>query len=181
MVLDKTLESPLDSKEIKSVNPKGNQSWMSIGRTDAKAEAPILWPPDARSRLIRKDTDAGRDWRQEEKETMRRGWDGWMALKLNGHEFDRALGEGEGQRSLACCSPWSCKESDTNEWLNNNSNIRSHRPCLIIPSHWAFGFQHMNFLMEHKHKDHISNIYLPVSLFEREYRWLFVRELSVFF
>ena len=77
MVLDKTLESPLDCKEIKPVNPKGNQSWISIGRTDAKA--PILWPPDGKRQLIRKDPDAGRDWRQEEKGMMRRGWDGWMA------------------------------------------------------------------------------------------------------
>ena len=79
VMLERTLEIPLDCKEIKPVNPKGNQSRISIGRTDAKAEAPILWPPDSKSRLIRKDPDAGRDWRQEEKGTMRRGWDGWMA------------------------------------------------------------------------------------------------------
>ena len=77
VVLEKTLENPLDCKKIKSVNPKGNQSWIFIGRTDAEAKAPILWPPDAKSQLIRKDPDAGKDWRQEEKRM--RGWEGWMA------------------------------------------------------------------------------------------------------
>ena len=94
-------ESPLDSKEIKSVNLKGNQPWIFIGRTDAEAEAPILWPPDGKSQLTGKDPDAGKDWRQEEKEMTEDevvGWHHW----LNGHAFEQTLGDGEGQGSLAC-------------------------------------------------------------------------------
>ena len=95
VVLEKTLESPLDSKEIKPVNPKGNQLWIFIGRTNAKAEAPILWPSDAKSRLIGKDPDAGKDWREEEKEMTEdemAEWHNW----LNGHEFEEAPGVGNG-------------------------------------------------------------------------------------
>ena len=116
VVLEKILESPLDCKEIKPVNPKESQSWIFIGRTDA--EAPILWPPDAKSRLIRKDPDAGKDWRQEEKGMTEDEMVGWHH-RLNGHEFEQAPGDGEGQGSLACCSPWGRKESDTTEWLKN--------------------------------------------------------------
>ena len=114
VVLEKTLESPLDCKEIKPVNLKGNQSWIFIGRTDAEAEAPTLWPPDVKSWLIRKDPHAGKDWRQEEKgmtDDKMVGWHHW----LNGHESEKAPGDGEGQGSLACCSPWGHKESDTIE------------------------------------------------------------------
>ena len=122
MLLEKTLESPLDYKEIKPVNPKGNQSWIFIRRTDAETEASILWPPDSRSRLIGKDPDAEKDRRKEmgttEDDEMVR-WHPW----LNGHEFEQALGNGEGQGSLACCSPCGHKESDRTDWLNsNNSN-----------------------------------------------------------
>ena len=88
VVLGKTLESPLDCKEIKPVNPKGNQSWIFIGRTDAEAEASILWPPDVESHLIRKDPDAGKDWRQEEKKTTEDEMVGWHQ-QLNGHEFEQ--------------------------------------------------------------------------------------------
>ena len=117
VVLEKTPESPLDCKEIQPVHPKGNQSWIFIGRTDAEAETPILWPPEAKNWLIWKDPDAGKDWRQEEKgmtedETV--GWNYW----LYGHEFEQALGVGDGQGSLSCCSPWDHKESDTTERLN---------------------------------------------------------------
>ena len=103
------LESPLDCKEIQAVNPKGNQPWIFIGRTDAEAEALILWQPAVKSWLIGKDPDAGEDWRQEEKgmtEDKMDGWDHW----LNGHEFEQAPGDGEGQGSLACFSPWGRKE-----------------------------------------------------------------------
>ena len=104
VVLEKILESPLDCKEFKPVNPKGNQSWIFIGMTDTKAEAPILWLPDAKSWLIGKDPDAGKDWRREENgmtenETVREHH--W----LNGHEFEKILGDSEGQGSLVCCSP----------------------------------------------------------------------------
>ena len=99
------------------VSPKGNQSWIFIGRTDAEAEAPILWPPDAKNWLTRKDPDAGKDWRQEEKGMMK---DEMVRLhhQLDGHEFEQALGFRDGEGSLVCCSPWGCKKSDTTEWLN---------------------------------------------------------------
>ena len=117
VVLEKTLESPLDSKEIKPVNPKGNQSWIFIGRTDA--EVPILWPPDVKSWLIGKDPDAGKDWGQEEKGTTENVMIEWHN-RLNGHEFEQALGDSEGQGSLVLQSLWGCKESGMTEWLNNN-------------------------------------------------------------
>ena len=103
-VLEKTLEIPLDSKEIKSVNPKENQPWILTGRTDAEAEAPIFWPPDGKRQFIGKDPDAGKDWRQEEKEKIEDkmiGWHHW----LNGHELEQTLRDGEGQGSLVCYSP----------------------------------------------------------------------------
>ena len=117
VVLEKTLESPLDNNEIKPVNHKGNQSRVFFGRTDAQAETPILWPPDAKNWLIRKDPDAGKDWRQEEKGMTEDEMVGWHH-RLNGHEFEQALGAGDGQGSLLCCSPWDCKELDRTEWLN---------------------------------------------------------------
>ena len=113
MVLEKTLESPLDCKEIQLVNPKGNQSWIFIGRTDA--EGPILWPPDAKKWLIGKDPDSGKDWRREEKRMTEDEMVGWHH-QLNGHEFEQAPRVGDGQGSLACCSPWSGKELDMTEW-----------------------------------------------------------------
>ena len=117
--LEKTLESPLDSKKIKPVNLKGNQPWIFTGRTDAEAEVPILWPPNLKSRLTGKDPDAGKDWRQEKKGTIEDemlGWHHW----LNGHEFAQTPGESKGQVSLACCSPWGHKESDMTEQLNDD-------------------------------------------------------------
>ena len=118
VVLEKAFESPLDCKDIKPVNPKEYQSWIFIRRTDT--EAPILGPPDAKSRLIRKDPDAGKDWRQEKKGTTEDKIVGWHH-RLNGHDFEQALGGGEGQGSLVCCSPWGHKESDTTKQLNNNN------------------------------------------------------------
>ena len=115
VVLEKTLESPLDFKEIIPVNPEGNQSWIFIGRTDAEAEAPILWPPHGTSWLIGKDSDVGRDWGQEEKrmtEDEMAGWHRW----LNGHESEWTPEVGDGQGGLVCCNSWGRKESDTTEW-----------------------------------------------------------------
>ena len=123
-VVLKTLESPLDCKEIQPVHPKGDQSWVFFGRTDVEAETPILWTPDVKSWLIGKDPDAGKDWEQEEKGTTEdemAGWHHW----LDGHEFEWAPGVGDGQGSLACWGSWGHKESDTIEWLNkSNSNIK---------------------------------------------------------
>ena len=111
VVLEKTPESPLDSKEIKSFNPKGNEPWIFIGRTDAEAEAPIVWPPDVKNWLIGKDSDSGKDRRQEEKVTTEDEMVGWH-LWLKGHEFEQTLGDDGGQGSLTCCSPWGSKELD---------------------------------------------------------------------
>ena len=117
VVLAKTLESPLDCKEIQPVHSKGDQSWIFIGRTDAKAETPILWSPDAKDWLIWKDPDVGKDWRWEEKGMTEDEMVGWHH-QLNGHEFEWTLGVGDGQGGLACCSPWGRKESHVTEQLN---------------------------------------------------------------
>ena len=117
VMLEKTLESPLDCKEIPQSHPKGNQSWIFIGRTDAEAESPILWPSDTKNWLIGKDPDAGKDWRQEEKGTTEDEMVGWHH-QPDGHEFEQALGVGNGQGSLAWCSLWGRKELDMTEWLN---------------------------------------------------------------
>ena len=105
VMLGKTLESPLDCKEIQPVHPKGTQSWIFIGRTNAEAATPILWSPDVKTWLIGKDPDAGKDWRWEEKGTTEDEMVGWHH-QLNGHEFEQVLGVGDGQGSLVCCSPW---------------------------------------------------------------------------
>ena len=117
VVLEKTLQSPLDCKKIKPVSPKGNQSWIFIGRTDAEVETPLLWPPDAKNWLTGKNPDAGRDWRQEKKGMTEDEMIGWHR-QLNGHEFEQALGVGDGQGSLASCSLRGCKELDKTEQLN---------------------------------------------------------------
>ena len=116
VVLEKTLESPVDCKEIKPDNPKGNQPWIFIGRTDAEAEAPILWPPDEKSRLFGKDPDAGKDWGQEEKGVTEDEMVGWHH-RFNGPEFEQTLGNNVGQGSLVCCSPWGRKWATT-DWIN---------------------------------------------------------------
>ena len=117
VALEKTLESPLDCKEIQPVHPKGDHSWVFIGGTDVEAETPILWPPDVESWLICKDPDAGKDWGQEEKGMTEDEMVEWHH-RLNGHEFESILGVGGGQGGLACYSPWGCKVSDTTELLN---------------------------------------------------------------
>ena len=116
-VLEKTLESPLDCKEIQPVHPKGNQSWIFTGRTDAETEIPILWPSDVKNGLLGKDPDAGKDWRQEEKGTTEDEKVGWHH-QLNGQEFEQAPGVGDGQGGLVCCDSWDRKESDATERLN---------------------------------------------------------------
>ena len=108
VVLEETLESPLDCKEIKPIHPKRDQSWLFIGRTDVEAESPILWPPHVKSWLVGKDPDAGRDWGQEEKGTTEDEMAGWHH-RLNGYEFEWTLGVGDGQRGLLCCDSWGHK------------------------------------------------------------------------
>ena len=126
MVLEKTVESPLDCKEIHPVHPKGNQSWIFIGRTDADAETPILWPPDVKNWLIGKDLDAGKDWRQEEKGTTEDEMIGWHH-RLDGHEFEWTPGVGDGQGGLACCSPWVAGNWTWLTWiiLTELNNVRT--------------------------------------------------------
>ena len=116
LVLEKTLESPLDCREIQSVHPKGDQSWVFIGRTDVEAETPILWPPDAMSWLIWKDPDAGKGWRWEEKWTTEHEMVGWHH-RLNGHEFKQTPGDSGGQRNLVGYSPWGCQEIWLSDWI----------------------------------------------------------------
>ena len=130
MVLEKTLESLLDSKEIKPVNPNGKQSWILMGRTDAETEAPILWPPDTKSQLVGKDCNAERYWGHKEKrasEDEMAGWQYWC----NGHELEQTSGDSEGQGGLACYSPWGCRESDTTRQLNNNNNTTTSIYVLV--------------------------------------------------
>ena len=116
VMLEKTLESPLDCKEIQLVHPKGDQSWIFVGRADVQAETPKLWPPDAKNWLIWKDPDAGKDWRLEKgmAEDEMVGWH----HRLYGRESEQAPGVAGGQEGLVCCSPWGCKESYTTERLN---------------------------------------------------------------
>ena len=135
VMFGKTLESPLDCKEIKPVSLKGNQHWVYFGSTDAEAEVPILWPPDAKSRFIGKAPDSGKDWGQEKRATED-DMIGWHH-QLNRHEFEQILRDCEGQGSLMCYSLWDCKESDTTEWLNNNKTKvgKDFKPW-VLPSVW---------------------------------------------
>ena len=116
VVLEKTFACPLDCKEIQPINSKGNQSWIFIGRSNAEAETPMFWPPEAKNWLIGKDPDAGKDWRQEKKGTTEDEMVGWHH-RLNGHGFGWTLGIGDGQGGLECCSPRGHKGLDTTEWL----------------------------------------------------------------
>ena len=160
LVLEKTLESPLDFREIQPVHPKGNQSWIFNWKDWCEAEAPIFWPPDTKNWLIGKDSDAGKDWRQEENGTTEDemvGWHHW----LDGQESEEAPGIGDGQGGLACCIPWGHKESDMTEWVNWSHKFPSLLPSwkdlfarilwtmlLIFPSlsQWAFLFSLRHFL-----------------------------------
>ena len=172
VVLEKTLASPLDCKEIQPVHSKGHQSWVFIGRTDAEAETPVLWPPHAKSWLIGKDSDAGRDWGQEGKWMTEDEMAGWH-YQLNGHEFEWTPGVGDGQGGLACCDSWGHKELDTIERLNwtDFTQIVTLLPCQVLSKHlklWVslcpfvscfFPYQEStNFLavIKHEAKDHSS-------------------------
>ena len=142
VLLEKILESPLDYKEIKPVNPKGNQPWIFFGKSDAEAEASILWPPVAKSWRIGKDSGAGKDRRQDEKGITEDEMVGW-GHRLNGLESGQAPGDGDGEGSTACCSSWGCKESDTTEWLNSNKS-----PHLQPLSYLGLELQHTNWVWD---------------------------------
>ena len=137
-MLEKTLESSLDCKEIQPVHSEGDQPWDFFGRNDAEAGTPVLWPPDGKNELIGKDPDAGKDGRLEEKGTTEDEMVGWHH-QLNGREFEQALGDGDGQGILACCSPWGRKESDMTEGLNNNEvhALKISYPAACIRDHHA--------------------------------------------
>ena len=130
VVLEKTPESSLDCKEIQPVHSKRDQSWVFNERTDAKAETPVLWPPYVKSWLIVKDSDAGRDWGQEEKGTTEDEMAGWHQ-PLDGRESEWTPGVGDGQGGLACCDSWGRKELDTTEWLICSDLILGHE-CIFL-------------------------------------------------
>ena len=145
VVLEKTLESPLDWKAIQPVHSEGDQPWDFFGRTDAKAETPVLWPPHAKSWLIGKDSDAGRDWGQEEKGTTEDEMAGWHQ-RLNGQEFGWTLGVGDGQGGLACCDSWDHSQTWLSDWTELNwwilfrtrHNLLNLKKCcsaLYVPIH----------------------------------------------
>ena len=150
-MLEKTLKSLLDCKETKPVNPKGNQSWIFIGRTDVEVETAILWPPDSKNWLIGKDPDAGKDWRQEEK-GMTEDEMVWWHHQLNRHEFEQALGVGDGHGSLACCTPWVAKSR------TRLSNWTGLSPYLSI--YPAISFSNLYSFFKNKTKYFVSD-YLP--------------------
>ena len=138
VVLEKTPESSLDCKEIHPVRSEGDQPWDFFGRTDAKAETPVLWPPHAKSGLIGKDSDAGRNWGQEEKRTTEDEMIGWHQW-LDGHESEWTPGVGDGQGGLACCDWWGHKESDTTEQLNcTELNILFALPFLLVHTNQSY-------------------------------------------
>ena len=150
VALEKTLESPLDCKEIKPINPKGYQSWIFIGRTDAEAETPVLWPPDAKNWLTGKDPVAGKDWRQEEKgmtDDEMVGWHHW----LDGHEFEQAPEVDDGQGSLACCSPRGCKElnmTDQLNWFDTTWRYSTTSKGLLPVGNWMGEVRGFNYICD---------------------------------
>ena len=139
----RTLESPLDCEEIQPVHLKGNQSWIFTGRTDAKAEAPILWPLDSKSQLIGEDPDSGKDWGQKEKGMAEDEMFGWYH-QLNGHEFEQAPGDSEGQGILTCCSPWG-RRVRHEQRLNNNPCPWPHPNFALVSSLVTLGY--LNYLL----------------------------------
>ena len=159
VVLEKTLESPLDCKEIQPVHPKGDQSWVFIGRTDAEAETPILWPPHAKSWLIGEDPDAWRDWGQEEG-TTEDEMVGWHH-QLDGHEFESTLGVGDRQGGLACCNSWGRRVGhdwatelrESEEWSHSSpwfkcGILNASAYCMPSPGTFTLDIKKLNFLQE---------------------------------
>ena len=164
VALEKTLESPLECKEIQPVHPKGNQSWVFIGGTVVEAETPIIWPPDAKSWLIGKDPDAWKDWGQEEKGTIEDEMVGWHH-QLNGHGFGWTLGVSDGQEGLACCGSWGRKESDMTERLNWTEECCWHRFLNHIVPSSENPSEKLLFFMSRKRSFFLSSCMYFVTLF----------------
>ena len=164
VILEKILENRSDSKEIKPVNPKGNQSWIFIGRTDAEAEAPTLWPPHAKNGLIGKDPAAGKAWWQEEKRMTGDWMVGWHH-QLDRHESEQATGVGDGQGSLVCRSPWGHKESDMTEWLNWTESLSPPTKC----NHYSDVYHYINLAFYENLKTK-AFVYLA---FSPSFSWMF--------
>ena len=154
VLLEKTLESPLDCKEKPPVHSEGDQSWDFFGRNDAKAETPVLWPHHVKSWLIGKDFDAGRDWGQEEKGTTEDEMAGWRHW-LDGCESGWTPGVGDGQGCLACCDSWGCQESDTTERLNwtenRTSSMHWYLPGIIAWTPYKHRLINVHFITESRH------------------------------
>ena len=166
VLLDKTLESPLEFKEIQPVHPKKNQSWIFIGGTDIEAETPTFWPPDVKNWFIWKTPDAGKDWRQEEKGTTEDEMVGWH-YHLDGHEFEQAVGVGDGQGNLVCYSPWGCKELDMIEWTELSDSLETwcgDFNCNIIKISGLIKYisNQLYFLLQ-KIKMNYKQQYMPVA------------------
>ena len=164
VVLQKTLESPLDIKEIKSVNFKGNQPWILTGRTDAEVETQVFCSSDVNSWLIRKVPDAGKDWGQKEKRASENEMAGWYHW-CDGHGLGQTSGDGEGQAGLAGCSPWGCKESDTTGRLNNNNN-EINTEIITTNSHWDF-----TVLCPNSYSANTSHCYVAQSMYSVGSSW----------
>ena len=156
----------LDHREIKPVNPKGNQPWIFIRGADVEAETSVLWPLDAKSQLIRRNPDTGKDWRQKRMtEDEMVGWHHW----LNGHEFEEAPGVGDGQGTLACYSPWGCKESDIAERLNNNKkHLRTCCNLLVVIEMQIKQWDHIGSV--HQERWHIRTICLITHICDESYQ-----------
>ena len=176
MILEKILESSLDCKEIQPFHPKGDQSWIFIGRTDAEAETPVLWSLDVKNWLIGKDSDAGKNWGQEEKGMTEDEMVGWHH-QLNRHEFEQVLGVSDGQGSLVCCSPWGRKESDTTEQLNwtelkelhlfftSGSGGLATESCLTFVTPWTVACK-APLSMRFSRQEYWSGLPFPSPLFK---------------
>ena len=179
--LEKTLESPLDCKEIQPVHPKGDESWVFIGRTDFEAETPILWPPDAKSWLIWKDPDAGKDWGQEEKEMTEDEMVGWCHW-LNGHGFGWTPGDGDGQGGLPWCGSWGCKRSNMTEWLNWTELIYVDVGKLKKNLYLSINIQISSFFPFHNHLsvEVEINIYINLILFFSVPYWNYNHSRNIF-